>query len=340
MPDNCPQLHKQYQELAKLREEFALAFKEGENTRNFSQTLKLEEQIITLIKEIREKLHVSIKQAKEIFDTPEMKEQGITHVLGPAEIAKAFKMKLENIMIPQIPFSKKELIRAQELGQFLILRINIDDQGQPLTMKGLSAMMLRNGYPEELDKDGQPKGKITYSEDYGNEDWWTGDQIEMRWALVDKEIIKDSTNKDYHEQTRLLKEYINKIFQDEPMPAKYQEAIKEFDDYVKKEFSGQTDNEINKIIGGSNWKKYAEELANLKLNDLLRKTPAEELYDELLYFQNNSERLNENIYNWTKRLYSGGSLVGVGVFDSNGSRVYGWRPGHRRGDLGVSSSRS
>ena len=266
-------------------------------------------------------------------------EKGKTHCLGPVELEKAFGIKLDKKDIPKIPFSKAELERAAEMGQFLVLRANVDDQGQPLTMKRLRAMMLRRGYDKELDKDGNAKGKITFNDDYGDaEKWWNDDPITLRWALVDKEVIAGSTGKDYHEQTRRLKEHITEKYQGMTMPPKYIEAIKEFDAYVKVNFGKKTDDEINALLCGNDWQKYAQDLSELKLNDLMRKTPAEESFDEVFYYQLNDERLNERIYNWTKRRRSDGGLVDVGHFVSAGAIVSGWRPGFRSGDLGVSSS--
>jgi len=70
----------------------------------------------------------------------------------------------------------------------------------------------------------------------------------------------------------------------------------------------------------------------------MRKTPAEESFDEVFYYQLNDERLNEKTRNWTKRQGSGGLLVSVGGFGSTGANVGHWYPGNRRGNLGVSSS--
>ncbi len=114
------------------------------------------------------------------------------------------------------------------------------------------------------------------------------------------------------------------------MPKEFQEAVEEF--------NGQRA-EIEGLID-SDWKEAAARLEALKITELTRQTPVEALYDLLMYQQNNSERLLENMYSWTGRRGSGGLLVGVGLFLSGGVRVRADLPGLRSDDLGVSFSRS
>ena len=333
----CPQLQAKLN-ILKSAQALLAQYDATDTTKAATAEMRtMTEEWEVVLDELAEHFTVSIKQAQAIMD--KNIEQGKTHCLGPVELEKAFGIKLDKKDIPKIPFSKEELERAAEKGQFLVLRANVDDQGQPLTMKRLRAMMLRRGYDKELDKDGQAKGKITAGDDYSDvEKWWNDDPIELRWALVDKEVIAGSTKKDYHEQTKLLKKHITEKYQGMTMPAKYIEAIKEFDAYVKTNFSSKTDAEINVLLRGNDWQKYAQDLSELKLNDLMRKTPAEESFDEVFYYELNDERLNERMYNWTKRRYSGGSLVDVGGFDSAGADPSGASPDYRDGRLGVSSS--
>ena len=280
------------------------------------KALGIEADTRMIIKELKSLF--SIKRAKKIFNTLE-KKAGKTDVLGPEEIEKAFGIKLEQKNIPLIPFSKEELELANELGQFLILRVNVDDQDppQPLTMKGLGDMMTRQGYSEITRR---------VIENHSSENWWTSDNIELRWALVSKDLIKGSSSGNIYKKTSLLKNEITEIFKDEEMPLKYQEAIKEFDDYIRNRFNDLTNDEITDVIGGLAREQYNKEFSKLKLNDLLRKTPAEELYDELAYFQINEERLTERVCNQTKRVGSDGNLVALGYFGdavlvSGGGRI-------------------
>ena len=88
-----------------------------------------------------------IKIAKEIL--------GAREFMGPNEVEKAFGIKLESKDIPAIPFSKEELKRAKELGQFLILRTDKAPDGEDLTMIKMHKML------EKLFAD-KSKGKVLY----------------------------------------------------------------------------------------------------------------------------------------------------------------------------------
>ncbi|MCL5795649.1 MAG: AAA family ATPase [Patescibacteria group bacterium] len=222
--------------------------------------------------------------------------------LGPEAVETVFDVELDSTEIPAIPFSRQELESAQKLGQFLILRSDKIPEGKfelPNTKRTLE------------------KAPTT------------------RWALVSKEIIPDSTSKNYLEQTEQLIDYVkNKVFAGKTLPKKYQEAIAEF----AKEKVG-----IAKIIISSKeseWKKAAEKLANLKITQLTRQTRDETLYDIETYYQTNKEYLLPDKWSWTSSRSSDGRLVLVGDFDAHGVRVSGWRPGLSDDDLGVSFSRS
>jgi len=271
-----------------------------------------------------EKLKIAINEA-------EAKELLGADCLGKAEIEKAFHITLEEKDIPPIPFSEEELIKAKELGQFLILRVS-NIGGEPLTMKKMNETL------EEEFATGN-KGKIFYNtNDYKNEKFFTSETPVSGWALTSKEVIPNSTSKNYLEQTQTLVDYLsNQVFKDKTLPPEYQEAIEEFNAYVSANFAN---NSPTALLGGDNWKKYTQELSDLKINKILRQTPAEILYDVLVYFQNNGQRLLENMTTWTSRRSSVGRLVGVGEFDAGGADVYGWVPGIALGNLGVSFSRS
>jgi len=273
-----------------------------------------------------DKLAEQLITAKEIM--------GATEFMGPIEVEQAYGIKINPKEIPTIPFSKAELKTAKELGQFLVLRASKDAKGQPLTMKGVRQALLDHRYEESL------KGKITVSKDYGEEAFWKGEQIELKWALTSKEVIPDSTGKNYLQQTEQLVKYLEeKVFKGKAMPAEFKTALAEFRKYCDKNFKGKTEEEIQGIIGGSEWKKYAEEISELKINQLTRQTPAEILYDIFIYYQNNNKRILEKTRAWSKRRNSDGRLVNVGNVGADGAGVNSWRP-DTAGPLGASFSRS
>ncbi len=158
-------------------------------------------------------------------------------------------------------------------------------------------------------------GKILYDsiDWYKNEEFYTSDTSSFGWVLVSKEVILNSTDKHYLEQTEEIANYLEtKVFKDQEMPEEYKEAVNEFK---------RSQDEI-KEIAGSNWKLVAEKLAQLNINQLFRHTPVEFLYDIVLMKENHGENLLLNTAVWTNRLDSVGGLVYVANTDSGGLGVY------------------
>jgi hypothetical protein len=274
---------------------------------------------------------VTIEQAKEIF--------GATDFLGPDEVKAAFLGQVEISEVPQIPFSPEELEKAQKLGQMLVLRVDKATDGSPLTMLKIHQIL-----NDRLEAD--DRGKVLRSKD---DDWkmksafYTKESATSGWALVSKEVLgykdgepdedktKVSTEKNYLQQTEILVNYLkNEVFAERPLPEEYQSAIDEFE----REKAG-----IVAIIK-SDWEDAAEKLEALQINQLIRQTPVEALYDLMVRYQQTDERLLPDKYTWTNRRYSVGSLVFVGYFKSDGVGVRWAGPGYVRSDLGVSFSRS
>lgn len=232
---------------------------------------------------------------------------GKEEVMGPDEIKKAFGIEVSEENIPHIPFSEQELKRAKELNQFLVLRVNKTVEGKPLTMKEIS-QLLQKDFKDKV------RGKVLCSVDwYADEPFYKKESPRFSWALTSKELIEDSTNKNYLQQTETIANYlINEVYKDLEMPTQYQEAIEEFE--AKKE-------KLTKLINTGDKNIYEPEISKLKLNKLTRQSPVEVLYDILIYFQNNNKRLLENKWTWTHATDSDGKRVFVGPFDSDGARV-------------------
>ena len=258
-----------------------------------------------------------IKNAKEIL--------GKKDVLGIKEIKNTFGIKVRAEDVPNIPFSKEDLKKAKELGQFLILRVDKAKDGTGLSMKKMHDLLA-----EEFEKDGH--GKILVSIDwYKEEEFFTKETPKLSWALTSKEVIPDSTSKNYLQQTESIIDYIKeKVFKGGALPKEYQDAIREFAEQKEK---------ISKLMK-DDWDEASKMLEELRITKLTRKSLSESVYDFLVYFKTNKERLFENIYTWTLRRASDGGLVYVGDFDADGARVNSRTPDYSRGDLGVAFSRS
>lgn len=255
----------------------------------------------------------AIEEAEELFGED---------FLGPEQVEKAFGIEVADI--PDLPYEQAELQRAKELGQMLVLRTDQAPDGRPLTMQKMMELL-----QPKFDAGG--RGKVLYDTYwYKNEKFFTEGKPTSRWALVSKTVIPNSTNKNYVEQTQVLADYLaNEIFPGAPVPADYQAAIREFESQK---------GDLTSLMG-RDWQVATRRLSELKLNQLTRRTPSEELYDILLYFQNTDKRLLEDKYDWTTARSSFDRLVRVGDFNSGGVYVDRWDPGHKASFLGVRLSR-
>lgn len=254
----------------------------------------------------------------------ELKQLFGNNFIGPDDIENAFGIRINPPEVPTVPFAPDELQRAKDLDQVLILRVDKAPDGSPLTMLKMQ-QMLQGKF------DAASKGKVLYDISwYKDEDFFKKDIPRAGWALVSKELVPDTTNINYLQQTRALATYLQtQVFKGGTIPQKYQEAIQEFD--------GQ-EQQITGIIS-SKWREAATKLSRLKLNQLTRQTPTEVVYDLLAYFEATGERLLPDKVAWTNRQTSGGRLVRAGSFDSKGLTLLSWRPDNQNPDVGVCLSR-
>ena len=254
---------------------------------------------------------LSLEKAQEIMKTD---------FLGPEAVEKTLGFKPE--VIPTIQFSEYDLEKAKELAQMLVLRVDQTSDGQPLTMKKMIGML-----KGKIKKEG--KGAIILDPEWDDkEEFFNKDTPTLSWALVSKELIPDSTNKNYLQQTEQIVQYLtDQVFKDIEIPAEYQEAIDEFEAQKAE-------------ITASSWEEAARILSNSKINQLTRQSTVDALYDWLMYLQINQARLMESQFVCTYSRSSVGKIVGVGYFGSFGADVNGLVPDFTDNDLGVAFSRS
>lgn len=244
--------------------------------------------------------------------------------LGPEAVEKAFGIQVKAEDIPPIPFSEADLERAKALGQMLILRVDKTADGQALTMKRLNELV-----QPRLDE--KKLGKVLYGQGwYTDEDFYTVEAVPGGWALVTKEVLPNSTKKNYLQQTEVIVDYLKKKVFPKNMPPHFQQAIADFESQKTK---------LAKLIN-NDWAKAAKTLEVLAITRLTRPTPAAVLYDLLIAVQNKPGRLLENKYVYTSRRSSNGDLVCVGHFSVGGAYVGLRNPDDAVDNLGVSFSRS
>ncbi len=241
---------------------------------------------------------------------------------GPEAIRQTFGFEVKKV--PEIPFSQEEIERAQELGQQLVLYIDNTPEGKPLSIMGIQGIL--------GDKTSEGS-KLLYDTDWYKDEAFANEAPTVGWKLTSKEIIPNSTSKNYLEQTVVLIEYLRKeVFKGvtlKDIPKEYLDAVEEFED--KK-------TTIEGLIS-SDWKKAAEELANLKITQLTRETPAEIMYRLALTEKTTKIRPLESTYSWSAMRGSDGGLVFLGYFDSMGANVHRCSPDFTPSPLGVCFSR-
>jgi hypothetical protein len=246
---------------------------------------------------------------------------GPDSAFGPAQVEHTFGTKLEYKDIPPIPFTREELERAKELGQFLILRVDKAADGKPLTMKMMEEILTPKFAKDKKVKVRQDKNTWHLAEDF-----YTKETPTLRWALVSKEIIPNS-GENYLQQTETIIGYLKKdVFKDQDIPQMFKDVIAQFESQ-KQSIAG---------IIKSDRQEAAELLENLDITKLTRQTPVEVLYDLMVAFDNTGIRyLRDNYYTWTSRRTSRGRLVDLGDFDPTGAVVDACVPGVLAMSIGV-----
>jgi len=328
METNCKQIKAEYELLQAHVAEFSLVVesiraedKDGKPVdRERLQKAKMEKKRLSAARDVlREKLFISVRGVRELI--------GAENVYGPEEIQNAFGFAVKNI--PPIPYRRADLEKAKQLGEMLVLRVSVDGEGNPMTMKRMNEIMAgrMDAAEGKLLYSQKEQGKAGLQDDcwYENEAFFTSMPLKMEWKLVSKEFVADSTGKDYVGQTRVLRDHLQQIGALTP-----------------EEATGCSDRVLEQLfeLMKTDWKKAAGMLVDLGVNKNHRRAPVEILYDWLLRFKNRQERgILEGKYDWSCALSSLGFLVAIGSADSPGVGVIRWLPGNPYVSVGVCSSR-
>lgn len=251
---------------------------------------------------------------------------GKENVFGPKEVEKTFGVRLAEV--PGIPFSIEELERAEKLGQMLVLRVDKTADSKPMSLEAMSSMMAKRWEKEKkgslLNTAEGWRDRVTGADDF------TKVAPRSGWALVSKDLLPDSTSKNYIEQTEvIIKALKDAAFKDMELPEEYAEAIAEF----------ESQKERLTTLMSENWMEAAKQLSELKINQLTRQSIQETIYDLAMYHDTHGKRLLPNKYTWSNSRSSDGDLVVLGGFGAYGVYGYGWGPVPRDGNIGVSLSR-
>lgn len=317
---------KKKEQQATVEQEQRLAQREAQGRELASEIAMLRQSAAS--KEDYELLSSKLRQLERLFTKPESMElQEAREVLGndvfgPEKVKAVFGIEMDETPVPEIPYSRQDLEKAKELGEILVLRVNQDPEGQPLTMQKMNEML-----QAKFQADG--KGKILWQVDwYANEDFFTKDTPKVEWKLISKDVVPNSTSKNYIEQTRTLRDYLREhgLVTEEELAECSDEKLQQIREFLE-------------IDPNNNWKETARQLSELQVNKNHRRIPAEALYDGLLVFGSSNERLLEHRYDWTATTSSDGGLVYFGDADARGAGVRRDGPRISGGNLGVVSVR-
>ena len=279
--------------------------------------IKLKQELGVGNKKTSEGIETSYEQAQEIMSDS---------FYGVEEIKSTFRFEFPQEKVPAIPYSPEILEKAKGNGEMLVLRVESDGEGSPMTMERMNGLM--QAILEEDSEEEQEK--LLYDIGwYQTEDFFKNASLRTEWKLVGKNFVPDSTSKNYIEQTKVLRDYLMGL--DSVSKEEQEECTDELLEGLRK----MLDEDYDK-----NWKEVARKLSELLINKNHRRIPAEILYDWVLQFRNRKERgILEANYDWSNTLSSDGRLVDLGDAGRSGVDVNDDDPGHRDGNLGVVSLR-
>jgi len=253
-------------------------------------------------------------------------------VFGPDDVRQVWGVELDKV--PPIPYSQADLEKAKKMGMYLILRLDKDGQGNPLTAKRMNDL-------KQAEFTRNNRGKILYNAEdwYKNEEFFIGETPKLSWTLTSGDILPGSTNNNYVHQTRILRDHLKS------QGWLSQKEERDCSDEVLRRLSNEmgVDFDTQRIIDESkynaNWRKVTEDLIKLSINQKYRPSFAEVLYDFISILESKNKRILESIYTWTKSRSSSGFLVEVGRCGGFGANVRRWEPDVQDFDLGASFSR-
>lgn len=235
-----------------------------------------------------------------------------------------------------IPFTEWELdIHANE-GHRLYFKIPHTNDGQPLNIEMLAKIACKKG-----NRIGQDEC-LFWSNQFNNdgtvkpEAWFYNDPLVMNaipgfgWEIASEEVISDTLNLDYINQTDVLIGYNKRIYKNH-LPEHYKEAIAQWEG-KRLIMKDMLRNRLSKSL--------YQELHECKITSLIRESFVSTEYRRMLIYEAEKRKILQRHWNWSNTHLCIGKFVFVGLFDSVGANIGSGRPDYYRDSLGVSFSRS
>ncbi len=269
-----------------------------------------------------------MKEAKEIMGA---------NFFGPEEVKAALGLQFKE-KIPDIHFSKEIIEKLKDTHQLILYGGNEVElaggfMGRFLDVEG------KRLYEMLGDKKKDGTKLLNDTDWYKAEKFFTQDAPKLGWKLVSKELIPNSTSKNYLEQTSVLADYVRAMYDDDSKaPDEVKDALLEWNrlKHDPQKFAELQKNTVS--AEEAEWKSAASTLESLKLTQLFRESFIEWFYRTALNERATGERLLPNKYSWTKSRASDGHFVNAGNFDDDGGYVNGNRPGHSISHVGCAFS--
>jgi MoxR-like ATPase len=327
---------KQALEIMAIVNAFKIDLERAAQTGEFGKVSAMKDDVEERLKKLEsefgfQKEGVSFKEAADIMGP---------NFFGPDKIKKVLGLEFPD-KIPEIPFSKEILEKLKDTHQLILYG------GQFLVGSSPNiGSFFNEAYGKEINSKLQNKKKdgtkLLYDVDwYKDEKFFKSEDSKLEWKIVSKDLIPDSTSKNYLEQTDVLYSHVNNLYKENfniKMPDDVKDALEEYFDLKR---DGKKFDELKRFTESSDeseWKSAADTLEKLKITQMFRESFIEWFYRTALTERATGERLLPNTYSWTKTPASYGSFVYAGSFGDDGGSVDGRRPGDSRSDVGCAFS--
>ena len=199
---------------------------------------------------------------KEVITQEQALEiMGANNFYGTEEIWNTFGINPDDV--PEIPFTKKELEYANQLGQELVLYLNKLNNGNPLTIIEMSECLSWTNAGCSINLAGLNQYKY---EELKKEAPRSG------WRLCDTKYMSGTYNENFLDQAEEMTKGIMRRYKDQNLPVAYQVAIEEF-----KEKKSELLNIFNSLSSQER-QRATKAFTELKINQLCRETAPELMY--------------------------------------------------------------
>ena len=328
----CPKILTQYDFLVSLSEEFSRELLRAETGAKspeeakeaLERALTLKQKIIEKKKELEEQLRVSPEQLQEIL--------GSENVERKEQIEAVFGIPLETLPPVRLKRAEIEHLRdqARERGTVLLAILETPTMKHPETGEEIPKTLanMKRFFPKA--HDGRP---LLYTQDWYEKDegstFYNIETPPFAWKFVERDVLPESTNKNYAEQTELLAEYIRTtLFPENKIPPEYQQALDEWEEKKQAIF------DLLAKETPADDKQAFTLLSALKITDLCRESNAEVLSDLILRNKTRNTKDLPDKWVFTKTVTKTAKFVISGYFDSDGATVYWHGPRNSNGSFG------